>query len=68
MRKLPGVLTTLEDHEHAVNHAEAQLIARARQPIATHYHARQAQLMSLESWVGEVRDAWAKYQAFISNN
>ena len=64
MRKLPGILTTLEDYERELVHAEDQLLARARQPIASHYQARQAQLRSLEAWTAEVRDAWAKYQAF----
>ncbi len=68
MRKVPGVLITLEDHEHAVTHAETQLLIRAREPIASHYHARQAQLRELEVGVAKVRDAWAKYQSFINNN
>ena len=54
----------MEDHEHAVTHAEDQLVIRAREPIAKHYHARQAQLRELEAGVAKVRDAWAKYQAF----
>ncbi len=64
MRKVPGVLTTLEDYERELIHAEDQLLIRAREPIAKHYHARQAQLRSLEAWTASVRDAWAKYQEF----
>lgn len=64
MRKIPGILNTLEDCERALVHAEEQLILKARQPIEKHYHPRQTQLRRLEVGVAEVRDAWAKYQAF----
>lgn len=68
MRKAPGVLTTLEDHERNLVHYEDQLILKAREPIAKHYHARQAQLRELEVGVANVRDAWAKYQEFKSKS
>ena len=64
MRKLPGILTTLEDYERNLIHYEEQLILKARQPVEKHYHPRQAQLRELEAGVANVRDAWAKYQAF----
>ena len=64
MRKLPGILTTLEDYERNLIHYEEQLLLKARQPVEKHYHARQAQLRKLEVGVANVRDAWAEYQAF----
>ena len=64
MRKLPGILTTLEDYERNLIHYEEQLILKARQPVERHYHPRQAQLRALEAAVADVRDAWAKHQAF----
>ena len=67
-RKTPGVLITLEDHEHNLIHYEDQLILKAREPIAKHYHARQAQLRQLEVGVANVRDAYAKYVAFKERN
>lgn len=66
MRKVPGILTTIEDYERELVHAETQLIIRARKPIESHYYPRQAQLRELEVSVANVRDAWAKYRAFKS--
>ncbi len=68
MRKLPGVLITLEDYEWAIVDAEDQLLSLARQPVASHYHAMQARLQKLEASAAKVRDAWAKYQEFKSKS